>query len=193
MLRDMKTYTRYLIIAGIIVLAGLAVWRGVSRPPVASLSDTIATSSLSPIASASPLVISYDDAPKGWKTYSSVSMGFSVSYPSDWSAGVCGAQCVGWAPPTVASNQYMLGIIQSTGSIETLLKNVEQYLVAKEEIPIGKMTWLKLTLRQPQTGALITSHFITRGTELYEFGTASTDTDVIAAYGRMIASFEFLK
>lgn len=193
MIPVMKSYIRILIVAGIVVLAALAVWRGVSRPQIASAPGASDSPSVSPVASASPLALVYDPAPKGWATYSSKSMGFSVAYPPDWRVGACGSQCVGWSPPTVASKQFALGIIESTGTIEDLLKKAEPYLLAKENIKVGGLSWIKLTLRQPQTGATVTSHFVSRGAQLFEFGTATSDSEIIAAYGRMIASFKFLK
>ena len=193
MIPVMKSYTRILIIAGIVVLAALAVWRGVSRPQVASILGATDSPSVSPLASISPLTIAYDTAPKNWISYSSASMGFSIAYPPDWRVGVCGPQCVGWAPSTTASGQFALGLIKSTGTTEELLTKAEPYLIAKEDIKIGGLSWLKLTLRQPQTGTAITSHFVVRGAQLYEFGTASSEPDIISAYGRMIASFKFLK
>jgi len=137
--------------------------------------------------------MAYATAPKDWKTYSSASFGFSVAYPSDWSVGPCGSECVGWAPPTGASNQFAIGIIKSSNTIDDLLTKAEPYLIAKEEVKLGTLSWLKLTLRQPQTGSLVTSHFVARGKDMYEFGTAATEADIVAIYGRMIASFRFLK
>lgn len=193
MLPFMKNYIRILIVAGIVVVAGLAVWMGTKRSSVATVPSASVVPSGTPAALVTPLDIAYDTAPKDWKTYSSASMNFSIAYPADWRVGVCGPQCVGWAPPTVASTQYVLGIIESTGTIDDLLKKAEPYLVKKEDIKAGGLSWIKLTLRQPQTGAVVTSHFIVKGDRLYEFGTATTAPDVITAYGRMIASFKFLK
>ena len=193
MLPVMKSYIRILIIAGIVVLATLAVWKGVSRPQVAAVPGTSESPSISPQASTSPLVLVYDPAPKDWATYSSKSMGFSVAYPTDWRVGVCGPQCVGWSPSTIASGQFILGIIKSDNTIEGLLEKAAPYLIAKEDIKAGGLSWLKLTLRQPQTGAMVTSHFVVRGAQLFEFGTATSEADIAAVYGRMIASFKFLK
>lgn len=120
-------------------------------------------------------------------------MGFSVAYPTDWRVGVCGPQCVGWSPSTIASGQFILGIIKSDNTIEGLLEKAAPYLIAKEDIKAGGLSWLKLTLRQPQTGAMVTSHFVVRGAQLFEFGTATSEADIAAVYGRMIASFKFLK
>src|SRR5512143_3751151 len=111
MLPGMKNIIRILVIAGIIVVAGLAVWVGTKRAPVATISNTVASPSTTPLPSVTPLAIAYDAAPKDWKAYSSASMNFSVAYPKDWHVGVCGPDCVGWAPPTAASTQYALGII----------------------------------------------------------------------------------
>jgi hypothetical protein len=189
----MKHYIRTLIVLGIVVLVGLAIWRGMSRPPVASGPEVSLAPSGTPATIVTPLTIAYDPAPKDWKSYSSASMNFSISYPSDWTSGICGPQCVGWTPPGTASNQFVVGIIESTGTLEDLEKKAEPYLVKKEDIKIGALTWLKLTLRQPQTGSVVTSHFIVKGDRLYEFGTAQSDPAIITAYGRMIASFKFLK
>ena len=120
-------------------------------------------------------------------------MGFSVAYAPGWRVQGCGADCVAWAPPTTASSQFILGIIKSTGTIADLLIKAQPYLIAREDIKIGALSWLKLTLRQPQTGTAVTSHFIAHGAQLFEFGTASSEPAIIAAYGRMIASFRFLK
>lgn len=145
------------------------------------------------MASVSPLVMTYGATPKDWKTFSSTSMGFSVSYPPDWREGVCGTQCVGFSPSSTASDQFVLGILESTDTTENLLAKAQQYLVGKETVKLGTLSWLKLTLQQPQTGVAVTSHFIAHGPQLFEFGTATSDKDVISVYGKMIASFKFLK
>ena len=194
MISVMKSYIRIPIVVGIVAVAAIAVWRGVSRPQVAVAPTPSESASVSPVASASPLVIAYTAAPKDWPIYSSKSLGFSVAYPKDWVAGTCGPDCVGWTPPTLASGQFVLGVIKTAGTtLDDVLTKAQPYLIAREDITAGTLTWLKLTLRQPDSGAMFTSHFIINGTSLYEFGTASTEPDVIAAYGRMIASFKFLK
>jgi len=197
MLPDMKTYIRILIAVGIVVIVAGGAWywytqRGVE--PVAT--DGLPTDSpldIAPLASVSPIVLAYDAAPTGWKTYASASAGYSVSYPSDWQVGPCAPGCTGWAPPTAASGQYVLGIIESTGTIEELLASAEPYMAAKEEIKAGANTWLKLTLQQPMTGAVVTSHFISHGGRVFEFGTATSDADILKVYGSMIRSLVFTK
>ncbi len=192
MMADMKSITRILIIAGIVILAALAVWRGVNRPQVATVSP-IESASTSPVASASPLVIVYDAAPAGWKTYSSASSDFTVSYPSDWNSGTCGQGCTGWSPAGAAAGQFALGIVESAGVLDDLLKTAAPYIVAREDIKAGANTWTKLALQQPQTGNVVTSHFIEHSGKIYEFGTASNDAASLAVYGSMIRSFTFLK
>lgn len=193
MISVMKTFTRILIIAGIVVLAGFAVWRMVNRTQVATAPGATESPSLSPTASISPVTIVYDAPGKDWKTYSSTSMGFSVSYPPDWKVGVCGPQCVGLSPLATASTQFVLGILESTGTMEDLLGKAQPYLVAKQTVTAGANTWQKLTLRQPDTGTGVTSHFIAHGAQLFEFGTATSDSAVLSVYGKAIASFKFLK
>lgn len=190
----MKSYTRILIIAGIVVLAALAVWKGVGRPKVASGPSATNSSSPSPLTSITPVAIAYDGAPKEWKTYrASASMGFTVSYPPDWRAGICGPQCVGWAPETTASGQFVLGVFASNGTLDDILTKAQPFLIAKEDIKTGGLSWLKLTLRQPQTNVGVTTHFIAHGTQVYEFGIATADPDILVTYGRMIGSFKFTK
>jgi hypothetical protein len=193
MIPVMKSYIRILIGVGIVALVGVAVWFGTHRLQIASVPSSSESPSVSPVASASPLVLSYTAAPKDWPVFSSKSLGFSVAYPGDWHTGACGADCEGWAPASLASGQFVLGIIKSTGTLDDVLTKAQPYLVAKEDIKIGALTWLKLTLRQPDTNAIFTSHFIVHGTVLYEFGTASPEPAIVATYGSMIASFKFLK
>lgn len=196
MLPDMKSYTRILLIIGVVVLVALAVWKGTSKSvsdQTAQIGDETATESLAPLASVSPIAIAYDAAPADWKSYASASAGYKVSYPADWSVGPCAPGCTGWAPPTAASGQFALGIIQSAGTIAELLTSAEPYLAAKEEVKAGANTWTKLTLRQPMTGDVITSHFIEHNGQLFEFGTAAADADILKIYGSMIRSFVFTK
>jgi len=193
MLPVMKSYIRILLIVGVVVLVALAVWKGTSKSGTEPYVTVSPSESLAPLASVSPIVVSYDVAPADWKSYASVSAGYQVSYPSDWTVGPCAPGCTGWAPPTAASGQFALGIIQSAGTIDELLASAEPYLAAKEEVNAGANTWLKLTLRQPMTGDVITSHFIAHNGQLFEFGTAAADADILKVYGQMIRSFVFTK
>jgi hypothetical protein len=192
MLSDMKNYIRILIVVVIVVVGGFAIYKGTSRSPV-NAPTLSSLPSGTPAALVTPVAIAYNPAPKDWLKYSSASMNFAVSYPKDWHVGACGLDCVGWAPPTLASTQFALGIIESSGSLDDLLKKAEPYLVKKEDVKVGNLDWIKLTLRQPQTGEAVTSHFIASGTKIYEFGTATSDPAIISVYGSMIASFKFLK
>lgn len=194
MLTGMKSYIRILIIVVGIVVVGLALWKVLPR----SASTNVAASptpsgSIVPLASVSPVVIAYDAAPSDWKTYSSASMGFSVMYPADWHFGSCGEQCVAWAPATATDGQFALGIIKSTGTLADLITKAQPYLAAKQTITAGANTWTKLTLQQPTTGDVVTSHFIAHGANLFEFGIAASTADVVAIYGKMLSSFKFLK
>lgn len=189
----MKNYIRILLVVGVIALAAVAVWKGTSKPSPAEQATDFPTPSIAPLASVSPIVIAYDAAPAGWKTYASTSVPFTVQYPADWVTGPCAPGCTGWAPPTTASGQFILGIIESEGTIAELLTSAEPYLAAKEEIKAGANTWTKLTLQQPMTGDVITSHFIEHNGMLYEFGTAASASDVLGVYGSMIRSLVFTK
>jgi len=193
MLPDMKSYTRILLIIGVVVLVALAVWKGTSKSGTEPYVTVSPSESFAPLASVSPIAIAYDAAPADWKSYASASAGYKVSYPADWSVGPCAPGCTGWAPPTAASGQFALGIIQSAGTIAELLTSAEPYLAAKEEVKAGANTWTKLTLRQPMTGDVITSHFIEHNGQLFEFGTAAADADILKVYGSMIRSFVFTK
>jgi hypothetical protein len=194
MLTGMKSYIRILIVVVGIVLVGLVLWKVLPRSSSTNLAASPTPSgSIVPLASVSPLVIAYDAAPSDWKTYSSASMGFSVSYPSDWRFGSCGIQCVAWAPTSAAEGQFALGIIKSTGTLADLLTKAQPYLANKQTVTAGSNSWLKLTLQQPTTGEIVTSHFIAHGTNLFEFGIATSDASTIAVYGKMLSSFKFLK
>jgi hypothetical protein len=186
----MKNYIRISLIVGVVVLAAVAVWwftKTDTPAEVANLSGQV------PLASVTPVAIAYDTPPADWKTYSSASAGYSVSYPADWTFGPCAPGCMGWAPPTSPSGQFVMGIIETEGTIEALLTSAEPYLAAKEEIKAGDNTWTKLTLQQPMTGDVVTSHFIEKDGILYEFGTATDDTALLVIYGTMIRSFTFMK
>jgi hypothetical protein len=193
MLPTMKTlFIRIGIIVGIVVVAALGTWWFTrSKPPV--VSDSLhTTESIAPLASVSPLTIAYPTPPSDWKTYSSPSMGFSVRYPSDWTTSSCGTGCVGWATSS-APDQLLLGIVKSIGTLAKVLEEAKPYLAAQQQVKVGANTWTKLTLQHPTTGAIVTSYFITRGSSLFEFGTATDNADILKTYGTMIASFTFLK
>lgn len=189
MLSGMKYTIRILIGVGIIALVGIAIWKGTSKPSVLQQATEFPTPTLAPLASVSPVVIAYDQAPADWKTYATAS--YSVRYPADWIAGSCGAPgCTGWAPLT-ASSQFVFGIIEYTESLDNFLASASPYIAAREEVTAGTNTWLKLTLQQPLNGLVITSHFIARGAKLYEFGTATADPALLEIYGKMIGSVIF--
>jgi len=189
----MKSYIRILLIVGVVVLVALAIWKGTGTPSDAPYVTVTPPEDFVPLASVSPIVLAYDAAPANWKTYASASAGFKVAYPADWTVGPCAPGCTGWAPPTAASGQFALGVIQSEGTMAELLASAEPYLAAKEEITAGANTWTKLTLRQPMTGDIITSHFIEHGGKLFEFGTAAAEEEILKVYGTMIRSFIFTK
>jgi hypothetical protein len=73
------------------------------------------------------------------------------------------------------------------------LTKAKPYLAAKQTVAVGPNTWTKLTLQQPTTGEVVTSHFIARGANLFEFGIAAANADAVAVYGKMLNSFRFLK
>ena len=193
MLADMKSYSRILLIVGVIVVAALGIWKLTGTPAAPEQTGDIPTPSIVPLASVSPLVMAYDAAPADWKAYATASFPFTVSYPADWTVGPCAPGCLGWTPPTGASNSFALGIIEQQNTMEELLASAEPYMAAKEEVTVGANTWLKLTLQHPMSGDVITSHFIAHNGKLYEFGTASQEPDIIAVYGSMIRSLVFTK
>lgn len=131
--------------------------------------------------------------PTDWLTYSSASLGFSISYPSDWKYENCGPQCVGWEPKSAAAGELALGIIRSPGTIDKVLTSAKQYLVSQKTLNTGTVSWLTLTLKHPTTGDIITSNFVAQGANLYEFGTAATQQDIVDIYNTMLYSFKFLK
>ena len=188
-----NTYIRIGIAVVVIALIGGGIWWFTrSKAPV--VSDALhATESIAPLASVSPLAITYSTPPSDWKTYSSASMDFLVAYPSDWTYASCGTGCVGWAPPTATNGQLALGIVKSTTKLATVIEQAKPYLAKNEQVKIGAYTWTKLTLQHPTTGDIVTSYFIAHGSSLYEFGTATSDTSILAVYGQMLASFKFLK
>jgi len=120
-------------------------------------------------------------------------MDFSVAYPSGWTYASCGVECVGWAPSTAANGQLALGVVKSTTKLATVIEQAKPYLAKNEQVKIGANTWTKLTLQHPTTGDIVTSYFITHGSSLYEFGTATSDASILAVYGQMLDSFTFLK
>jgi hypothetical protein len=198
MLGDMKIPSkRTLIIVGVaVVIVVGAAWFWFSRNTGPTLSDSLhTTKSIAPLASVSPLVIQYTTPPADWKTYASASLNFSVSYPPDWKEQACGTGCVGWEPASAQQGQPVLGVIKSTNTLATVLTEAKPYLVKQETIKIGALSWTKLTLQHPTTGDIVTSHFIQRGSSLYEFGTGASDkeADILKVYGEMLASFKFLK
>ena len=192
MMANMKSYLRIGIIIGIVVIAAAGVWYWQKSKTASEQLGTPAVS-LVPLASVSPLAVSYDLVPADWKTYASPSAGFKVAYPADWTPSACGAGCVAWAPAGAPATQFALGIVRSDSTIEELLKSAAPFLAGKEEITVGANKWLKLTLQQPTTGDVYTSHFIMHNGKLFEFGMATTDKDVLAVYGKMIKSFVFTK
>ncbi len=193
MLDGMKhSIIRIAIIVGIIALVGAGVWwftRG--APEISDIPS--ADESITPLASVSSPAIAYGSVPDGWKTYASPSFGFSVEYPSNWIVGSCGAQCIGWAPSSATDGQLAVGISKSTTTLDDVLTDAKAFLAAQETVKLGSVTWLKLTLQHPVTGAVITSYFTARGSSVYEFGTATDDTDILNVYGTMLSSFKFLK
>ena len=191
----MKPYIRIHIIVGIIVIAALAVWKGVSHPGTATVSPTplSAATSVAPLASVSPLVLSYDEPGADWKKYATASADFTVSYPSDWTIGSCGTGCTGWAPATAGQGQFAVGVIESAGTLSDIVSKAQPFLVRQEQVKEGANTWTKLTLQQPTTGDIVTSHFIQHGKNIVEFGTATSDADILKVYGSMIRSFTFTK
>gem|GEM_PF-3723830 len=188
----MKSYLRILIVVGVVLIAAGGVWYWQKSKTASEQLGTPAVS-LVPLASVSPLAVSYDLVPADWKTYASPSAGFKVAYPSDWTPSPCGTGCIAWTPAGAPGTQPALGIVRSNNTIEELLKSAEPFLAGKEEITVGANAWLKLTLQQPTTGDIYTSHFIMRNGKLFEFGMATSDKDVVAVYGKMINSFVFTK
>ncbi len=195
MLPAMKSYTRILAVIGVVLVVAAGVWYWKFRDTTTVVIDATPSpsGSLVPLASVTPLPVAYDAAGADWKTYASASAGFKVSYPATWTVGECGPGCVGWVPPTGQPNQFAFGIIQSTSTIADVLKNAEPFLADRAEIKAGANTWVKLTLQQPTTGEVVTSHFIEHGGKLFEFGTATSDASVLAVYGSMIRSLVFTK
>ena len=189
MMRGMKHYARILLIAGIIIAVAAAAWylghnqKASDQVPA----DEMAGSSVAPLASVTPLALSYDAAPDDWTTYASA--GFSVKYPADWTVGPCAPGCTGWAP--TASAQFVFGIIESDGKLDEILTSAQPYLAAKEDVTAGANTWTKLTLQQPTTGDVVTSHFIEHGGKLYEFGTATNDPDELLTELLIDSAIEF--
>lgn len=195
MMPSMKSYLRILIVVGVVLVVAAAAWylmKDSKGGGDATLTPT-PLGSIAPLASVSPLLVAYDAAGSDWKSYASASAGFKVSYPSDWNPSPCGPACVGWIPADAAEGQFALGIIRSTGTLAELIGSAQPYLAAQEEVKVGANTWTKLTLQQPTSGDIVTSHFIERGGYLFEFGTATSDAKILAVYGSMIRSFVFTK
>lgn len=190
MLHVMKINTRIALALILVVIVGGAIWFVTQRTNL--FATATPTPSTDP-ATATPVVIAYDPAPSDWAVYASTSLGYSVSYPKDWRMNSCGTGCVGWSTAAMKEGEFALGIIQTTGTLDTLLKDAEQYISAKESLDIDGNTWTKLTLKEPTAGTLITTHFIQQGEKLYEFGSSMIDADILSTYGRMISSFKFLK
>ncbi len=191
MLNGMKINTRIALALILIIVAGGAIWFVTQRADL--LANTSPEASETPSASPTPVVIAYDDAPSDWPVYSSASLGYSVSYPKDWKMSSCGPGCVGWSTAEMKAGEFALGIIQTTGTLDTLLKDAEQYISAKEQLDINGNAWIRLTLKEPTAGTLITTHFIQQGEKLYEFGSSMLDANILSTYGQMIRSFKFLK
>lgn len=187
----MKPTNRIIIVVIAILLSVASIWYAQRRDAKQELGTPAV--SLQPLASVSPLVVAYEPAASDWKVYASASAGFKVSYPANWTPGVCGAGCVAWAPAGSSATSFAVGIVRSNGTLADVLKQAEPFLVAKEEITAGANKWTKLTLQQPTTGDIITSHFIVHGGKLFEFGTATSDKKILDVYGAMIRSFVFTR
>lgn len=185
-----KTLVRAAIVLGVVILVALAAWRGSKISKSGGMAGPSKDSGAT--ASSSPVTIAYDAADADWAVYSSASLNLKVSYPKDWKHGSCGATCIAFGR-NAKDGQFVTGISVTANTLVDIASKAAPYIIARQEAKVGDITWTKLTLKQPTTGDLFTSHFTEHKGKLYEFGIGSTDAANISVYGKMLSSFSFLK
>lgn len=186
---DGRLLTRIALGAAVVGLFALALWRGTtsSVTPATTPEPVADTASLS-----LPGPLTYAPAAAGWQSFSSASLGFSVRYPKDWTSAYCGPDCIAFALASDAE-QLIMGISVGDGVLADLVAQAAPYIVASESARVGATDWLRLTLQQPQTGDIFTSHFTERAGRLFEVGINSTDPALLELYASVIRSLTFTK
>jgi len=173
----------------VVGLFALALWRGItpSDIPQRTAAPAAETASVS-----LPGPLTYAPAAANWQSFSSASLGFSVRYPKDWTSAYCGTDCIAFALASDAE-QLVMGISVGNGALADLVAQAAPYIVASESARVGATDWLRLTLQQPQTGDIFTSHFTERAGRLFEVGINSTDPALLNLYASVIRSLIFTK
>lgn len=184
-----RLIVRIALSIAVVGLFALALWRGVTPSVVPSASP----SPVADTASASlPGPLAYAPAGAEWQSYSSSSLGFTVRYPRDWTTASCGSGCVAFALASDAE-QLVMGISAGPGTLTDLLAMAAPYIIASESARVGTTDWLRLTLQQPQTGEIFTSHYVEHAGKLFEVGINKTDPALLNVYGSIIRSLTFTK
>ena len=189
-----RVIVRIAIVIGVIALfavLALVLRRGGNpsdAQPTPTTSDEPA-----PTASVSlPGPLSYAAPAADWQSFSSTSLGFSVRYPKDWVSASCGDGCIAFALAS-ESDALITGVSVSPGTLADLVDQAAPYALASESVTLNGITWLRLTLQQPQTGNIFTSHFAERDGEVYEVGINTTEQSLLDRYASILRSFSFLK
>lgn len=187
---------RIFLIAGAIALVVLVIWKAPKNTRTSEEqgagSPLPTTSSASTTPGVTPPTITYGAPGADWQKFSSASLGFSVTYPKNWKLQACGAGCIAWAQAS-APTELIAGISTSRGALSDILTKAAPYVIASGSVTFNKIQWTRLTLQEPQTGSVFTSHYAVSGPNVIEFGINTTDTTLLGLYGKMVQSFTFLK
>ncbi len=183
-----KLFVRIVIAVVIVGALGFALYRQFHSNPYDLNSGTLVT--LDP--SATPVPLTYGTPDADWVQYASASLGFKLRIPKDWVASSCGAKCVGWAMSS-DPQKLVTGVIIMPGKLQDILTESAPYAVASSSVKINSITWEKVTLQQPATGDLFTTHLTQRGSNVYEFGITAQEPALLDVYGKMLTSFTFTR
>lgn len=119
-------------------------------------------------------------------------MGMKVSFPKDWQRGPCGPNCIIFGRD-LKTGQPIVGINATKTSLASILEQAAPYQLSKEEVKVSGITWTKIVLKEPQSGAIFISHFAVHGGMVFEVGLAAENGSDATVYGQMLSSFTFTK
>ncbi len=180
-----KTTLRIVIGVALVVIVGLVGWYGFRNKGSNPADEP------TPEAAVTVPPLSYDMPPADWAKYAS--MGFEVSYPKDWKTGSCGPTCVTFASPD-SPDVPAIGInVTASASLNEVLTTAAPYVQASASVDFNDVKWIKLELKEPQTGSVFVSHFAARGKELIELGLAAITDANAKIYAQMVRSFKLTK
>lgn len=127
-----------------------------------------------------------------WQTYTDQTGEFVLKYPSDWTSGICGQDCVMFGP--VNKQDYTpVSVVIRLASLDIAkkerLESANKFL-SEERINIGNYQWTKLSFQYSATSDELHEYLIEHGGKTYIFKDIS-DAESISV--PILSSFEFTK